>query len=539
MRISRSWTTTERGEPPSVRGGPAGLDCLCDPAHHVAPGGAAPTRPRRPRRPGMGVRDVVPSAHTDDVAAPDAAIAAARVTPTPPTTPTATTPAPRQATTVPAGRRRSSSRTARSAPPSRQPTAIASSPTSAGPGGRSAPRPADRRRGRSRHRPSGPRLPRRRDEGRRDPPGRHRPLVRREPRPRARARSSRRSEASTPCSASSASCRIGPPTSTRSPATPSPCPMSIWPARAPVCASLGPDVVPGLVLDRDALAAGRRPPTTRACRRRRARRCGPPRRRTGAPPGAAGVRLLDDMLETPSSCSSLLRSEIADGERTVVELTNHQIAALKRLSRIRRHAGRSARPGPARRCSPPRRPRRSPGGLRDPPRLLQPAARAPARRDLTADTAASAGRLTVSTFHQLCEDLAREAGILPPKPEPVTAGLVRRDAAATRSTPRSRSSAGGSTRSSIDEGQDFARGLADARSSAPARGLARGRPVRLPRSRPGDLPRRRRRASSGSTTYALDENCRNPGPIHAFAMSHAPDAPDDDRAARGRPVASS
>ena len=34
------------------------------------------------------------------------------------------------------------------------------------------------------------------------------------------------------------------------------------------------------------------------------------------------------------------------------------------------------------------------------------------------DVAKASGRLTVSTFHQLCEDLGREAGTLPPKPEP-------------------------------------------------------------------------------------------------------------------------
>ena len=32
--------------------------------------------------------------------------------------------------------------------------------------------------------------------------------------------------------------------------------------------------------------------------------------------------------------------------------------------------------------------------------------------------------------------------------------------------------------------------------------------------------------SLGLTSFELDENCRNPGPIHDFAMSHAPDAPE-------------
>ena len=40
--------------------------------------------------------------------------------------------------------------------------------------------------------------------------------------------------------------------------------------------------------------------------------------------------------------------------------------------------------------------------------------------DETREVAERTGRLTVSTFHQLAEDLGREAGTLPAKPEPVT-----------------------------------------------------------------------------------------------------------------------
>ena len=40
--------------------------------------------------------------------------------------------------------------------------------------------------------------------------------------------------------------------------------------------------------------------------------------------------------------------------------------------------------------------------------------------DETRDVAERTGHLTVSTFHQLAEDLGREAGTLPEKPEPVT-----------------------------------------------------------------------------------------------------------------------
>ncbi|HLO35516.1 MAG TPA: ATP-binding domain-containing protein, partial [Candidatus Deferrimicrobium sp.] len=128
-----------------------------------------------------------------------------------------------------------------------------------------------------------------------------------------------------------------------------------------------------------------------------------------------------------------------------------------------------------------------------------------------------------STFHQLCEDLAREAGVLPPKPEPVTQEWF------DRTLPDALLAAievlGWRFHAIvIDEGQDFAPEwldalqllLADAREDVfyvfhdPAQAIFRDDTVeRL-----------------GLATYALDENCRNPGPIHAFAMSHAADAPE-------------
>ena len=237
---------------------------------------------------------------------------------------------------------------------------------------------------------------------------------------RARARSSRRSAASTRCSASSASCPIGPPTSTRSPATPSPCPMSTSPARAPDCGSLGPDIVPG--------------PDPRPRRRsRRTTRRRPATPSIGAlrPVGRRGRQAVARQAWPASTCSTdcsrrrRAAEPAAERDRraasaTVVELTDQPDRACSRgfdgsggrRSSARRGTGKTLL---AAEKAEPARPR----GLRDAARLLQPAARAAAGGPDRGRPPRERGHLTVSTFHQLCEDLGREAGTLPPKPDPV------------------------------------------------------------------------------------------------------------------------
>jgi hypothetical protein len=282
----------------------------------------------------------------------------------------------------------------------------------------------------------------------------------------------------------------------------------------------GPDIVPGLILDRASLPADD-PSATRDAIGRALDlwAADAPNRRS---PGAAGVHLLEELLETPVELRSLLRSEIASGERTVIELTNHQIAALRRLSGIRRMqvvgaAGTGKTLLAAKKAEMLAR-----EGFET---LLicfnQPLARLLA--DLTADTARERGRLTVSTFHQLCEDLAREAGVLPVRPDPVPQGWW--DETLPNALLAAIDVLGWRFHAIVvDEGQDFAPDwlealqmlLEDARDDVlyvfhdPAQAIFRDDTVeRL-----------------GLATYALDENCRNPGPIHAFAMAHAPDAPE-------------
>ena len=95
---------------------------------------------------------------------------------------------------------------------------------------------------------------------------------------------------------------------------------------------LGPNVLPELVLDHAAL-----PPDDPAVTRAAVERAldhwaaDAPNRR---PPGGAGVELLADVLTTPVELRSLLRSEIREGERQILEMT----AGQQRVLRIR-HPG--------------------------------------------------------------------------------------------------------------------------------------------------------------------------------------------------------
>ena len=229
-------------------------------------------------------------------------------------------------------------------------------------------------------------------------------------------------------------------------------------------------------------------------------------------PGAKGVDLLAATMTSPLEMRSLLRSEIAAGDREVVRLTDQQLHMLTMLRGVRRavvvggagtgktmlaiaKAGQLATEGF---------------------QTLLVCFNSPLARllgDETRDVAERTGRLDVSTFHQLAEDLGREAGTLPPKPEPATpewfAETLPRglDDAIEKLGPRYHAIV-------VDEGQDFDVGwlssldglLHDGRNDVlyvfhdPAQALFRDDQI-------GEL---------GLTEYALDFNCRNAQPIHAL-----------------------
>ena len=207
----------------------------------------------------------------------------------------------------------------------------------------------------------------------------------------------------------------------------------------------------------------------------------------------------------------------------------------RRSTRSAACAGRasSGAPGPARRCWPSRRPAGSPAkGFR----TLLVCFNSPLARMLAAETdetAASTGLLTVSTFHQLCEDLGREAGTLPPKPaNPVPPSWFNEtlpdalEAAIERDGGRFHAIV-------VDEGQDFEDRWLLA-LDALLDDAAAGRPVRLPRPGAGDLPRRRGRgprAAGVPARHELPQRAADPRRHPAVRRGGAVEP----RAPRGRP----
>jgi hypothetical protein len=131
-------------------------------------------------------------------------------------------------------------------------------------------------------------------------------------------------------------------------------------------------------------------------------------------PALRGVDLLNSILHTPIELTSLLRSEIDEGEHEVVRLTTGQLMVLQQLKRVRRAEIRGGAGtgktllalAKARQLS------------REGYRTLLVCFNQPLARMLMEEIADSPerDRLHVSTFHQLCEDLGRDAGTLPPKP---------------------------------------------------------------------------------------------------------------------------
>jgi hypothetical protein len=283
---------------------------------------------------------------------------------------------------------------------------------------------------------------------------------------------------------------------------------------------IGPEIDPDLVFDRAKLPEDDPETTCLAVERAFALWAGDSADRRA--PGAQGVHLLEEILETPVALRSLLRSEIVEGDREVVGLTDHQIGVLRRLQGNRRVQIVGAA-GTGKTMLAAEKARRL---AREGFETLLVCFNQPLVRLLveeTADVANATGRLTVKTFHQLCEDLAREAGTPPAKPNPVTGDWFSEtmpkalDEAVEKLGPRFHAIV-------IDEGQDFDANwllslealLFDPKQDVlyvfhdPAQAIYRDDVVE----------------SLGLTSFALDENCRNPGPIHDFAMGHAPDAPE-------------
>ena len=125
----------------------------------------------------------------------------------------------------------------------------------------------------------------------------------------------------------------------------------------------------------------------------------------------------------------MLRHEITGGEAEVVELTDGQYQLLNLLRGVRRAAivgGRRDRQDDARGRE---------GATSGAARASRPCSSASTRRwrgcspTRPRTSPRTTGRLTVATFHQLCQDLGREAGVLRGATGARSAGVVGRDPA--------------------------------------------------------------------------------------------------------------
>ena len=229
-------------------------------------------------------------------------------------------------------------------------------------------------------------------------------------------------------------------------------------------------------------------------------------------PGKQGIDMLAAMITSPLELRSLLRSEIKDGAREVARLTDEQLHVLNTLRGVRRAAVVGGAGTGKTMLAIAKAQQLAGEGFET---LLvcfnSPLARVLA--DETREVAQRTGRLTVSTFHQLAEDLGREAGTLPAKPDPVTDEWFAEtmptalDEAIGKLGPRYHAIV-------VDEGQDFDAGwlasldglLIGGREDVmyvfhdPAQSIFRPDQI-------GEL---------GLTEYPLDFNCRNPAPVHAL-----------------------
>ena len=241
-------------------------------------------------------------------------------------------------------------------------------------------------------------------------------------------------------------------------------------------------------------------------------------RRRGQPLTEKQLELIDQLLAPTTELKPLLRVEVEEGERRVVELTQGQMHTLNELRGMRRLAIQGPA-GTGKSILAREKARRlAAEGFRT---LLvcfnQPLARTLA--DELADAPAPAG-LDVLTFHELCLRLGREAKTLP-DPEPKTKPQEWWDKVLPRALDAAIPQVGGTYHAIvIDEGQDFEKAwleslfylLVDDKEDVlyvfhdPDQALYREDVV-------GTL---------GLPDYYLDWNCRNTGPIHRFAARYAP-----------------
>lgn len=226
------------------------------------------------------------------------------------------------------------------------------------------------------------------------------------------------------------------------------------------------------------------------------------------------LQVIDDVIEPAVQLRQLLPGDIREGELELLAPTNHQLTILKTLRRERR-ASIEGGAGSGKTLLAAEKARQL--GSEGFNVLLvcfnQPLAKALAgQSDLGA--LVEAGRLTVSTFHELCRRLASEAGVLPPQPTKPGSEWFQEvlPAALDRAIPI----VGGRWQAVVvDEGQDFEGRWLES--------------LDLLLSDPGEdvfylfhdpaqaMFREDQTAALGLREFPIEDNCRNARPIHEFA----------------------
>jgi UvrD-like helicase C-terminal domain/AAA domain/Nuclease-related domain len=235
------------------------------------------------------------------------------------------------------------------------------------------------------------------------------------------------------------------------------------------------------------------------------------------PPGKTAIDLLIATMSSPFEITPMLRNEIAEGESKVVELTAEQFSLLHTLRSIRR-ASIIGGAGTGKTMIAAEKARRL---AREGFRTLLVCFNSPLAgmlADEVAKTADETGLLEVKTFHQLCEDLGREAGILGPRPAPAPQSWFSEtlpralDDAIAKLGPRYHAIV-------VDEGQDF-----DAGWLLSLEGLLFGgrEDVLYVFHDPAQALFREDSVSGlGLPQFPLAINCRNAQPIHALIQRFA------------------
>jgi hypothetical protein len=227
-------------------------------------------------------------------------------------------------------------------------------------------------------------------------------------------------------------------------------------------------------------------------------------------PGREGIELLRATMVEPFEIRSMLRHEIASGHADVVKLTTAQYQLLSTLRGVRR-ASIVGGAGTGKTMLAAEKARRL---AKEGFSTLLVCFNAPLARmlaDDTQDVAEATGQLTVATFHQLCEDLGREAGVLQSRPSPIPQAWWDEtlpdalDDAVEKLGPRFHAIV-------VDEGQDFA---ADWLLSLEALSFGGRDDVMYVFHDPAQAIYRDDVVGQlGLQEFPLEQNCRNPQPIH-------------------------